>query len=109
MPYILAATTGVEDAMNNSGKNKDPLSVEDVKEGRGVIELGKLASLAIITEGSAHFIVDDGKVIQCDPKYTVDIGGLEEEVALQVLILLGYSDKELEEYLDSRKSPNIPL
>lgn len=95
--------------MNNSGKNKDLLSVQDVKEGKGIVELGKLASLSIITEGSAHFIVDEDKVIQCDPRYTVDIGGLEEEIALQVLILIGYSDKELEEFLDSRKSSDIPL
>ncbi len=107
-PYRLTATTGVEAAMNNSGKNNIPLSTQDVEEGRGIIELGKLASMSIITEGSAHFVVEDGNVIQCDPSYIVDIGGLEEELALQVLILMGYSDEDLDRYLESRQGSDVP-
>lgn len=89
--------------MKSNGKNISPLSVEMVKQGAGLIELGKLASLSIITDSAAHFTVEGDTVVQVDPISVINLNKITEEQALQICVLLGYSDADLEKLLDARE------
>lgn len=89
--------------MNNNGKNTSPLSLELVEQGAGLIELGKRASLSIITDSAAHFTVEDGVVVQIKPISVVNLNKITEDQALQICVLLGYSDAEMEELLNARE------
>ena len=91
--------------MNSNGKNKIPplsLTVDMVEKGAGLIELGKRASLSIITDNAAHFVVIGDEVVQVSPVSIINLNSITEEQALQICVLLGYSDAEMEKLLDAR-------
>ena len=90
--------------MNNKGKNKDLLPLVDVKNGLGIVELGKLASLALITDQAAHFSVVDGNVVSVPSKFFVDLTKIDEELAIKVCVLLGYKDADIITLLESREA-----
>lgn len=91
--------------MNNKGKNKNLLPLTDVKNGLGIVELGKLASLALITDHAAHFSVAGNNVVRVPTKFVVDLTKIDEEIAIKICVLLEHKDEDIISLLESRETP----
>ena len=82
----------------------DDLTRERLPTPEAVLTLGAVVVRALQERGVVTLFVNLGGVVELCPPHEVELDGLPEEEAIQVLVARGYADKLLVAYLKGREA-----